>query len=61
MCVTSLCTRGALDGWSRGRSTAAFGNTDDVSAVETTASFLGDQRAAADRQRYATEEVSWHV
>jgi len=25
MCVTSLCTRGALDTWSRGRSTAALG------------------------------------
>jgi hypothetical protein len=25
MCVISLCTRGALDAWSRGRSTAAFG------------------------------------
>src|SRR5205809_91891 len=24
MCVTSLCTRGALDTWSRGRSTAAL-------------------------------------
>jgi len=27
MCVTSLCTRGALDTWSRGRSTAALGVT----------------------------------
>jgi len=25
MCVTSLCTRGAPDAWSRGRSTAALG------------------------------------
>ena len=25
MCVISLCTRGALDTWSRGRSTAALG------------------------------------
>src|SRR6187551_654533 len=27
MCVISLCTRGALDTWSRGRSTAALGAT----------------------------------
>ena len=27
MCVTSLCTRGALDTWPRGRSTAALGGT----------------------------------
>jgi GNAT superfamily N-acetyltransferase len=28
MCVNSLCTRGALDMWSRGRSTAALGDAD---------------------------------
>ena len=30
MCVTSLCTRGALDAWSRGRSTAALCGTFEV-------------------------------
>jgi hypothetical protein len=36
MCVTSLCTRGALDTWSRGRSTAALGdmNSDDCHVLE---------------------------
>jgi hypothetical protein len=29
MCVTSLCTRGALDTWSRRRSTAALGGNLD--------------------------------
>ena len=33
MCVISLCTRGALDTWSRGRSTAALGVTVEMSRV----------------------------
>ena len=33
MCVTSLCTRGALDTWPRGRSTAALGGNGNVTAT----------------------------
>ena len=33
MCVISLCTRGALDTWSRGRSTAALGAMEAVHSV----------------------------
>ena len=35
MCVISLCTRGALDTWSRGRSTAAFGDRLGILACYT--------------------------
>jgi hypothetical protein len=38
MCVTSLCTRGALDTWSRGRSTAAL---DDMRLAWNTATSFG--------------------
>ena len=37
MCVISLCTRGALDRWSRGRSTAALGDMDQPSQLESSA------------------------
>jgi len=42
MCVTSLCTRGALDMWSRGRSTTA------LCALETAALKLAGFAMAAD-------------
>jgi hypothetical protein len=35
LCVTSLCTRGALDTWPRGRSAAALGDTNS-GATSTT-------------------------
>ena len=34
MCVISLCTRGALDTWSRGRSTAALGDMSERSTTD---------------------------
>lgn len=37
MCVISLCTRGALDTWSRGRSTAALGANAHPIAMNATA------------------------
>ena len=33
MCVISLCTRGALDTWPRGRSTAALGDSMSTIAI----------------------------
>jgi predicted RNA-binding Zn-ribbon protein involved in translation (DUF1610 family) len=36
MCVISLCTRGALDSWPRGRSTAALGAMFDKSVIART-------------------------
>src|SRR5262245_9113178 len=36
MCVTSLCTRGALDTWSRGRSTAALADMRHVATLHYT-------------------------
>jgi len=51
MCVTSLCTRGALDAWSRGRSTAALCDSDAVSFV----SGLPDRAAMSDVMTIAVE------
>ena len=48
MCVISLCTCGALDAWSRGRSTAALGCLAGVSV-----DFEWDhQKAAANAQKH---------
>lgn len=44
MCVTSLCTRGALDAWSRRRSTAALDGTDMFLPPSTVCGFAAQPR-----------------
>ena len=56
MCATSFCTRGALDSWSRGRSTATLGAESVRGSAETSVPDLGSNAFC----RYNGRQAHFH-